>query len=258
MLIAATLIGVVGLADDLLNIHFGTKAAVQTLLAAGLIFFYLPPLFMGAPGLLKPVVLVVGIFWIVALSNAFNFMDGIDGLIGGVALVSVLFLAPSVRWCAASAARGGHRRVPDLEHKPCFYISRRFGQLLSWVLSGGDGPLRAPTWDIWRRLEPADLLRLYPGLHARLSSIRLTRFSDGCGPARTSSPPIGEHVYQRITPSTRMHRRTSNLYYGLGVVAGCGALLVSDGGVSLLLGLALVLVCCGGILALPKIFETGE
>src|SRR5918994_1938450 len=36
-----------------------------------------------------------------------------------------------------------------------------------------------------------------------------------------------EHIYQRITPTTQMHRRTSNLYYGLSIVAGLAALLIS-------------------------------
>src|SRR5918911_2448293 len=37
LLVAATLIGAVGLADDLSNLHFGTKAAGQTLVASGLL-----------------------------------------------------------------------------------------------------------------------------------------------------------------------------------------------------------------------------
>ena len=38
-----------------------------------------------------------------------------------------------------------------------------------------------------------------------------------------------EHIYQRITPTTQMHRRTSNLYYGLSIIAGFAALLISRG-----------------------------
>ena len=46
--------------------------------------------------MLGVLVFAVGVFWIVALSNAFNFMDGIDGFTGGVALINALFLAPLV------------------------------------------------------------------------------------------------------------------------------------------------------------------
>jgi UDP-N-acetylmuramyl pentapeptide phosphotransferase/UDP-N-acetylglucosamine-1-phosphate transferase len=62
-----------------------------------------------------------------------------------------------------------------------------------------------------------------------------------------------EHIYQRITPITGMHRRTSNLYYGASVVAGFAALLVGRGGTSMLAGLALALACCALLAALPKL-----
>ncbi|MBA2512639.1 MAG: hypothetical protein H0V28_14315, partial [Rubrobacteraceae bacterium] len=96
LLLAAALIWAVGLIDDLSNLHFSTKAAAQALVAAGLILFFPPPILSAAPGALWVVVLAVGVFWIVALSNAFNFMDGIDGFTGGVAVVNAFFLIPLV------------------------------------------------------------------------------------------------------------------------------------------------------------------
>jgi hypothetical protein len=51
-----------------------------------------------------------------------------------------------------------------------------------------------------------------------------------------------------------MHRRTSNLYYGASVVAGFAALLAQEGGASTLAGIALALVCCLALAALPRIF----
>lgn len=62
-----------------------------------------------------------------------------------------------------------------------------------------------------------------------------------------------EHIYQRITPSTSMHRRTSNLYYGASVISGVAALLVAEGGAATLAGTALALVCCAGLFALPLV-----
>ena len=94
LVLAATLVGVVGIVDDLSNLHFSTKAVAQALVAVGLLVFYPPELLSDAPLVLKVPTFVVGVFWIVALCNAFNFMDGIDGFTGGVALVNVLFLAP--------------------------------------------------------------------------------------------------------------------------------------------------------------------
>mgnify|MGYP001558189185 CR=1 FL=1 len=41
---------------------------------------------------LGPIAPVLVFFWIVGLTNAYNFMDGLDGLAGGVALVAAIFL----------------------------------------------------------------------------------------------------------------------------------------------------------------------
>jgi UDP-N-acetylmuramyl pentapeptide phosphotransferase/UDP-N-acetylglucosamine-1-phosphate transferase len=92
LLLAATLVGAVGLADDLSDLHFSTKAAAQTLVAAGLLFLYPPDVLSDAQGAWQMAALAMGVLWIVALSNAFNFMDGIDGFIGGVAIVNAFFL----------------------------------------------------------------------------------------------------------------------------------------------------------------------
>jgi UDP-N-acetylmuramyl pentapeptide phosphotransferase/UDP-N-acetylglucosamine-1-phosphate transferase len=62
-----------------------------------------------------------------------------------------------------------------------------------------------------------------------------------------------EHIYQRITPTTGMHRRTSNLYYGASVIAGFAALLISRGDVLSFVGIALALACCALLAALPKL-----
>src|ERR671920_101992 len=96
LLLAAALVWAVGLADDLSGLHFGVKAAFQALAAAGLLLYYPPTILSAAAGLLGILLFAVAVFWIVSLSNAFNFMDGIDGFTGGVALVNALFLAPLV------------------------------------------------------------------------------------------------------------------------------------------------------------------
>jgi len=50
LLLAATLVGVVGLADDVSNLHFGAKMAAQTAVAAALVLVFPPPLVSVAPG----------------------------------------------------------------------------------------------------------------------------------------------------------------------------------------------------------------
>src|ERR687897_3850564 len=75
LLLAAALVWAVGLVDDLSGLHFGVKAAFQALAAAGLLPFYPPKIISSAPGAFGILIFGVAVFWIVSLSNAFNFMD---------------------------------------------------------------------------------------------------------------------------------------------------------------------------------------
>ena len=82
LLVAAALMWSVGLADDLGNLHFGAKAAAQALLASGLLLLYPPQVLADTSGATRVLAFAVGVIWVVALCNAFNFMDGIDGFTG--------------------------------------------------------------------------------------------------------------------------------------------------------------------------------
>ncbi len=254
LLVAATLIGVVGLVDDFRSLHFSSKAIAQTLVAAGLILVYQPPLLSEAPILLKVLVFGVGVFWIVALSNAFNFMDGIDGIIGGVTLVNVLFLALLAGNGALALLAGATAGFLIWNVNPAsIFLGDSGSYFLGFFLAAAAlyTPLPASGWSPMAFL--AGILVFTPLLFDTSYTL-LRRLRAG----KNVFSAHREHIYQRITPATGMHRRTSNLYYGLAVVAGFAALLVSGGGVSLLAGSALALACCVGLLALPKLVSTGE
>src|SRR5919107_5221695 len=112
-LAAATLSGLVGVLDDFVDLPFWMKAAGQATVAFILLFLVPPPISLAA-GPLWPVALLFGVVWVVALVNAYNFMDGIDGIAGGTAILNALFLATLVgttglRACLAvlAAAVGG-------------------------------------------------------------------------------------------------------------------------------------------------------
>ncbi len=252
LLVAATLIGLVGLVDDLGNLHFGTKAAAQTLVAAGLIFLYPPPLISDAPGLLKVVVFVVGVFWIVALSNAFNFMDGIDGFIGGVALVNVIFLILLAGGGALPAVAGATAGFLIWNINPAsIFLGDSGSYFLGFFLAAM--ALYAPLpGGVWNPLVFFACILVFTPLLFDTAYTLLRRLRAG----KNVFSAHREHIYQRITPTTGMHRRTSNLYYGASVLAGLAALLVAGGGLLLLAGLLLAAVCCLGLLALPKVVRS--
>ncbi|MGB3634287.1 MAG: hypothetical protein WA982_09630 [Rubrobacteraceae bacterium] len=254
LLAAATLVWAVGLADDFVNLHFRTKAAAQALVATALLILFPPQLLASAPGILKAIVFVVGVFWIVALCNAFNFMDGIDGITGGVAVINALFLI------AITGATDS--LLPALAGATLGFLiwnvspaSMFCGDSGSYFLGFGLAALALYTPVPGNGWSPvlflAGVLVFTPYLFdtgytlARRAWERKNVFS-----------AHREHVYQRITPATTMHRRTSNLYYGASVVTGLAALLVAGGGVEILAGLMLVLVCCAGLAALPLVVRT--
>jgi len=87
------LAGLVGLADDHLDLPAMAKFAGQ-LGVAGLFVWWVGPLqsaeipFVGTIEL-GALGVAITIFWIVAFMNVFNFMDGVNGIAGGAALVGL-------------------------------------------------------------------------------------------------------------------------------------------------------------------------
>jgi UDP-GlcNAc:undecaprenyl-phosphate GlcNAc-1-phosphate transferase len=97
LLVAGLVIVILGITDDLRHVMPRTKLLFQmlastTLIGSGLVihrceFFGLFDISLGA--LAVPFTL----FWLVGSCNAFNFIDGLDGLASGISLVASLVLA---------------------------------------------------------------------------------------------------------------------------------------------------------------------
>ena len=90
ILAGATLLAVVGLIDDFRNLSWKPRLAVQMLVAVGLVVGGVRgTLFLPSPIIAAAVTVV----WILVLINAFNFLDNMDGLSPGIALIAASLFA---------------------------------------------------------------------------------------------------------------------------------------------------------------------
>src|ERR671920_1972785 len=256
LLLAAALVWAVGLVDDLSGLHFGVKAAFQALAAAGLLLYYPPILISSAPGAFGVLVFGVAVFWIVSLSNAFNFMDGIDGFTGGVALVNALFLAPIVGPAGGflPALIGATAGFLIWNISPAsIFIGDSGAYFLGFSLAAVAFYAPALSGQGWTPLHFLACIVVFTPYLFDTAYTLIRRLRSGAG--KRIFLAHREHIYQRITPTTGVHRRTSNLYYGVSVVAGFAALLISRGHALSFVGVALALACCAFLAALPKIMS---
>lgn len=97
---AGAIIFLLGLLDDFLDLRAVVKFAVETLVAVGLFYSGVRigtvalggGLFYDLPTWVD---LVLTVFWFVGLANAFNLIDGHDGVAGGVALLALATISYS-------------------------------------------------------------------------------------------------------------------------------------------------------------------
>ncbi len=255
VLVAATLVALVGLADDLATVPLAIRAGAQALAALALLVAYPPPAVEALPGLTGILLLAVGVFWVVALVNAFNFMDGIDGLVAGVALVNLAFLAAIVGGHGVFAALAGAAAGFLLwnVNPASIFLGDVGSYFLGFALAAGALYVPAPGAGAGLPGLLACVLVFTPFL-IDTSYTLLSRWRAG----KDVFSAHREHVYQRITPTGAMHRRTSVLYYGASVAAGFAALAVHGGGGAALIGVLSALGLCAGVLALPKVFGEAE
>jgi UDP-GlcNAc:undecaprenyl-phosphate/decaprenyl-phosphate GlcNAc-1-phosphate transferase len=87
-LAAALVICGVGLVDDFLTLRPATKLIAQISVAAALVYLGYTLRWLESPLLDS----LLTIAWVVGLTNAFNLLDNMDGLCGGVALIVAIML----------------------------------------------------------------------------------------------------------------------------------------------------------------------
>jgi len=88
---ASTFLFVVGLIDDLIHLKPYQKLIGQVLGAAYVVYYGL-----SLPWTRSPLInMALAIFWLIAITNAINLLDNMDGLAAGIAIIAAGFLALS-------------------------------------------------------------------------------------------------------------------------------------------------------------------
>ncbi len=80
---------VLGLLDDVIGMSVKSRLVFQTLIAGFLVSVGLHPQLTFIPTWVS---CLIGVIWIVGITNSFNFLDGLDGLAAGTALISTIGL----------------------------------------------------------------------------------------------------------------------------------------------------------------------
>jgi UDP-N-acetylmuramyl pentapeptide phosphotransferase/UDP-N-acetylglucosamine-1-phosphate transferase len=239
-LVTATLAGIVGLLDDFVDLKFWMKAAGQAT-AAFVLLFLAPPPICEAAGPFWPITLLFGVVWIVAVVNAYNFMDGIDGIAGGTAILNALFLAAlvgasaglGVGLAALAAAVGGFMLW---NVSPARIFLGDSGSHFVGFFLGAVALYTEPVERAGGALGPYLAFAVAAAVFAPFlfdTAFTLVRRAKA---RKNVFAAHREHIYQRITPDPAKHRQVSNVYFAFSAVAGLAALLASGGAPLRLLG----------------------
>jgi UDP-GlcNAc:undecaprenyl-phosphate GlcNAc-1-phosphate transferase len=106
VLLGSTLLMLLGLWDDRRGLPWTWRLAAQFLIAAALVFSQGDDWRLTAFVAWRPVTYSLSILWIVALVNAFNMLDNMDGLSAGVATIVALLLAAFLLCPPATVTEG--------------------------------------------------------------------------------------------------------------------------------------------------------
>jgi UDP-N-acetylmuramyl pentapeptide phosphotransferase/UDP-N-acetylglucosamine-1-phosphate transferase len=221
--------------------------------------FLAPPPVLETAGPFWPLALLFGVVWVVAVVNAYNFMDGIDGIAGGTAILNALFLAALAGGSSAGDLGAGLMALAAavagflvwnvsparifLGDSGSHFIGFFLGTVALYTKPVGGSGAGAYLGFVVAAVVFTPFL-----FDTAYTLVRRARARKNVFMAHR------EHIYQRITPDPAKHRQVSIVYFGLSAFSGLAALLASGGTpLRLLGGAALVLGCCLFMAFLPRI-----
>jgi len=212
----ALLLAAVSFADDLKGLPVAARLGAHIAAAGVLVWYELSPIYIWQAALV-----VLGIAW---LTNLYNFMDGSDGLAGGITVIGFASYAVAAAWaeepelattCLCIAAAAAAFLVFN------FHPARIFlGDVGSIPLGFLAAALCVVGWndEAWPLWFPLVVFAPFVADATTTLARRLVRRERVWQAHR-------DHYYQRMVRSGLGHRGTALIAYGLMVVCAAGALL---------------------------------
>jgi UDP-GlcNAc:undecaprenyl-phosphate GlcNAc-1-phosphate transferase len=223
ILVPATLVFLLGVYDDIQGvgpyIKFGVQGVAATMLFFGGLRIVNIPVLFGQHELPWFIGLPITVLWVLAITNAFNLIDGLDGLAAGsalfstlVAFVVALLSGPSLVAVMAIALAGATLGFLKFNFNPATIFLGDSGSLfIGFLLSAMalQGAQKAPT--IVAVAIPVVSFGL-PILETALSIIR--RLIAG-RPVFTADR---EHIHHKLLQHGMTHRQVVILLYGVSAI----------------------------------------
>ncbi len=252
LLLGGAIAAALGAIDDLFDLRARWQLLGQLVLAGGAVAlgigigFVANPFGPGIIALSGPIAAGFTIFWIVGMMNSINWIDGLDGLSSGVALIAAVTLG-----LISLTTQVGQPLVAVL----CFALAGALLGFLRWnfhpatIFAGTSGvQFVGYTLAVLAILGTAKVAVALLVLGVPIIDtfwIIVRRVSQGGSPFR----PDRTHIHHRLLDLGLSHRETVLVIYGICLVLAVLALLLS--GVTQLYAFLGVFVAFGLVLFLP-------
>jgi UDP-GlcNAc:undecaprenyl-phosphate GlcNAc-1-phosphate transferase len=226
LLLGAGLAFVLGLIDDIWAVSPPTKLIGQLMAASIIVLSGNVTAFFSS----EIVNIVITLFWLVAISNALNLLDNMDGLASGTTLVVAGFLAyfflqsnNSELFPLAIGVGGAILGFLVFNFPPASIFMGDSGSLFLGILLAGLAIAREPqASNVFAILSVPVLILLLPILDT--SMVSLTRLLRG------QSPAVGgkDHMSHRLVSLGFSERQVLILLLSISIVAGIAAVLLES------------------------------
>ena len=225
IILAATVMFAAGVVDDRLGLRPASKLILEGTAAAIVVSFGV--VFPISPWV--SVNVVVTIFWFIALTNALNLLDNMDGVATGVAAISAAFLAATFGlqgdWFMAAlcAALAGATLgfLPYNWHPASIFMGDSGSLFLGALLAGlGAAYPAALSQSIFPIFFIPALIVAIPILDTAL--VTVTRILAGRSPAQGGR----DHTTHRLVAMGLSERQAALVLFGLATAGGCVGLVV--------------------------------